>query len=97
MFIKIHILFRYWKKFPAQFKLSKHINTDAKGLIKYCLCFSYKVTKHCPCYASWVWTGYDPFKIFPSRYIIVNKCNGFVVLYVNSLKFAINFAIDTYF
>jgi len=23
------------------------------------------------CYASWVWTGYDPFKIIPSRYIIL--------------------------
>ena len=42
--------------------------------------FSYKVTTNSSCYASWVWTGYEPFKLLPSRYIILNKCNRFVVM-----------------
>ena len=28
------------------------------------------------CYVAWVWTGFHPLKIFPSQYIILNKCTG---------------------
>ena len=37
----------------------------------------YKAPTNYLCYASWVWTGYEPYKIFPSvRYIILARMDN---------------------